>query len=331
MSRVRLGMIGLNTQGKEHLAAALRHPGVEVVALCDSDEGRLGEAAALVRPGVSRCGDFTTLLESGLVDAAIVAVPHDLHYDITRAAARHGVHLLKEKPLGRTLREAQAIAATARQGGIVLQTGVQRRHHATYDRLREHLRKRGEQVQSVHVDLTVRGDTVNGVVRPSGWRGDYGRSGGGIVIDLGYHAVDLVQQLLGPLNLVSVLMWDRGMPTPAGVIENQAAITAVAGRAWVRIHVGRTGEKRESVVIDCESGRYRASRNEVTFNSDVILKGEASWEQSQYEQIDAFIAAIRTGALAEATLDDQVPVIRFIEKCYAEARLLGVIGEARGA
>jgi len=178
--------------------------------------------------------------------------------------------------------------------------------------------------------MTVKGDMVDGIVRPSGWRGDYGRSGGGIVIDLGYHAVDLVQHLLGPLDLVSVLMWDQGMPTPAGIIENQAAITAMAGRAWVRIHVGRTGEKRESVVIDCENGRYRASRNEVMFNSETILQSDASWEQTQYEQIDAFIAAIRTGAPTEASIDDQVPVIRFIEKCYAKARLIGAIGGVAG-
>jgi predicted dehydrogenase len=183
----------------------------------------------------------------------------------------------------------------------------------------------------MHIEMTVKGDTVDGVVRPSGWRADYDRSGGGIVIDLGYHAVDLAQHLLGPLDLVSVLMWNRGMPTPAGVVENQAAITAVAGRTWVRIHVGRTGEKLESVVIDCDSGRYRATRNEVTFKSEVIFQGDASWEQTQYEQIEVFVAAIRTGVLAEASIDDQVPVIRFIEKCYAAARLTAVIGEARAS
>jgi predicted dehydrogenase len=331
MHRVRMGIIGLNTQGREHLAAALRHPGVEIVALCDTDEGRLREAATLVGPNVTYFKDFGALLESGVVEAVVVAVPHHLHCDITRAAARRGVHLLKEKPLGRTLQEAQAIAAEARHGGIVLQTGVQRRHHATYERLRKHLQDRQERVQTMHIEMTVKGDTVDGVVRPSGWRADYDRSGGGIVIDLGYHAVDLAQHLLGPLDLVSVLMWNRGMPTPAGVVENQAAITAVAGRTWVRIHVGRTGEKLESVVIDCDSGRYRATRNEVTFKSEVIFQGDASWEQTQYEQIEVFVAAIRTGVLAEASIDDQVPVIRFIEKCYAAARLTAVIGEARAS
>jgi hypothetical protein len=69
----------------------------------------------------------------------------------------------------------------------------------------------------------------------------------------------------------------------------------------------------------------------VTFKSEVIFQGDASWEQTQYEQIEVFVAAIRTGVLAEASIDDQVPVIRFIEKCYAAARLTAVIGEARAS
>lgn len=327
MPPVRVGIIGLSAQGQEHLSAALRHPDIEVAALCDLDAERM--SASAVRAGAHvRCfTNYRELLQSGHVEAAIVAVPHDLHYDITVAASRHRVHLLKEKPIGRSLHEAQSIAALARQSGIVLQTGVQRRHHATYEALGQRLRERHERIRSAHVEMTVVGSRVNGAVRASGWRGDYGRSGGGIVIDLGYHAVDLAQHLLGPLDLVSVLMWDRGALAPAGVVENQAAITAVAGRAWVRIHVGRTGEKRESVVIDCESGRYRADRHEVTWNSRRIATADANWEQTQHGQIDAFISAVRGGHLREASVDDQVPVIRFIEECYAKARMTGAIGE----
>jgi len=328
MRRLRLGIIGLNTQGQEHLAAALRHPAVDVTAVCDADSAKVVATAMRLGPNVATFSDFASLFDSGVVDAVIVAVPHDLHFEITQVAARHRVHLLKEKPIGRNLREAQAIAGIARRAGIVLQTGVQRRRHVTYEILREHLRERRNRVISASVEMTVKGDVVDGVVRPSGWRGDYVRSGGGIIIDLGYHAIDLVQYLLGPLDLVSATLWDRGVPTPAGIVENQAAIIGVAGRAWFRIHIGRTGEKRESVVIDCEDGRYEATRASVAFDGETIGRGDAGWEKAQFDQIDTFVKAICGGGAPEPDVDGQVPVIRLIEACYAESRLAGVVGDA---
>jgi predicted dehydrogenase len=324
---LRVGIIGLSTQGREHLAAALKHPAVKVVALCDRDSKCLETASSAVEGDVLRFDCAERLFESGAIDAAIVAVPHDHHREIVRVAASSRVHLLKEKPLGRTLREAQQIAAVARSAGILLQTGVQRRHHATYDALKQRLVLQRSRIRSAYVSMTIKVDGDPSKAQPAGWRDQYGRSGGGAVIDLGYHAVDLAQHLVGPLELVSVLMCGRGAPTPAETVEHQAAITATAGRTWVRINVGRAVVKEECVVIDCEAGVYRADRSSVTLNGDEIVRADPGWAKTQYEQIDAFVSAIRTGTLEDAHVSDQVPVIRFIESCYAKARLASAIGE----
>lgn len=141
-----MGVIGLNNQGKDHVEAILRSENAVLAAVCDT---QISFRDAYDVPFFSTMDE---LLRSGLVDGVVIALPHDLHEGALRLAAAHGVHVLKEKPLARTLEEAhRVLQATARS--IVIHTGVQRRHHLTYAALREHLH--GKHVISSSLDMMV--------------------------------------------------------------------------------------------------------------------------------------------------------------------------------
>jgi predicted dehydrogenase len=123
MGRVRVGVIGAGWWAtRSHLASLCAYERADVVALVDPDRERL-EAAAR-RYAIGRTfSDHRPLLDAGLVDAVVVAVPHALHYPIARDALAAGVHVLVEKPLVLRSSEAADLIARARAAGCHLVVG----------------------------------------------------------------------------------------------------------------------------------------------------------------------------------------------------------------
>ncbi|GAB4200702.1 MAG: hypothetical protein OHK0013_12020 [Sandaracinaceae bacterium] len=176
-AKLRLGIAGLHNQGREHVAATLDHPRFVLSAVADPDEGELSWARSAVGAHLHLHRDAVGMIASGEIDAAVVALPHDLHAAVVDAAARYGVHLLKEKPLARSLREAITMSSRMRAAGRVLCTGVQRRHHATYVQLREALRD--TRVTSASIEMVVVPSGSGGTARlPAGDKMSFGPAAG---------------------------------------------------------------------------------------------------------------------------------------------------------
>lgn len=99
----------------------------QIVGVVDLDAGRAGEVAA--RCGTVSCADLEALLSAG-VEALSIAVPTPSHYAVARGALEHGVHVLVEKPMTRTVREADDLIRLAREKGLILQVGHIERFNA---------------------------------------------------------------------------------------------------------------------------------------------------------------------------------------------------------
>ena len=323
---LRLAVVGLHNQGQEHLVAALACADVRVVALCDVSDDELDRAAMLVGGEVHRHHDLAATVADAEVDALVVALPHDLHVLAVEQCAAAGKHLLKEKPLGRTLSEAQSLATLARKAGIVLHTGVQRRHHATYERLRSLIV--GERVVSADVRMQIVSTVRTADARPT-WRADASRTGGGVLIDLGYHGVDLAHYLLGPLEPVSCVMSRDGVPCSPPTVESDAAVWAMAGSSWVRFAFGRGDRKLERVAVQTERSLFVADRARVWSvtsegATETLFEAAGAWQATMRAQLESFVAAVRRHESAPNDLSDQVPTMRFLERCYAHARVEGL-------
>ena len=324
---IRLGIVGLHNQGREHLFAARAHPRFELRAVADTDPEELQRAVTAVGRSLNTYPDASSLLASGEVDAAVIALPHHLHPEVVRWAAERGIHLLKEKPLGRNLREAIVMSELMRDAGRVLHTGVQRRHHLTYQQLRAHLA--GRTVTSASIDMMVVPSRSTGAAASPGWRRHRELAGGGVLLDLGYHAVDLAQFLMGPLELLTCTLAVAGRAASVEDVEDQASVWARVGRAYVHLQVGRGTEKRERVVIDCDEGRLEADREKCIFlphggTPRLVADSPRAWDVTMVEQLDSFAAAIELRVAAPNDLDTQLPALRLLEDCYARAALDGV-------
>jgi predicted dehydrogenase len=196
---LRLGVVGLHNQGRDYLEvlatarAFAGEPvqGVRLTAVCDNDAAELEAVERdefALGPEVTRHADVEKAFADPEVDAWIVAVPHHLHRRMVDLAVLYRKALLKEKPLGRTLTEAQRLVSNMRGAGLVLHTGVQRRHHASYRALAEALV--GQRVVSARLVMTVRARPAQSsppAEAPMDWRQSYDQAGGGVLVDLGYH------------------------------------------------------------------------------------------------------------------------------------------------
>jgi predicted dehydrogenase len=200
---VRVGVIGTGI-GRTHLSGYKKTaPDAEVLAICDIDVPR-GQAAC-AEFAVPRFYDhYQKILADPEIDAVSVCVPNYLHAEIAVAALEAGKHVLCEKPLADTLANARRIAdaaesATARGQKFLL--GMNNRFNG------------GTQAIKKFVDAGTLGNVYyakcgwirrNGIPGLGGWFTTKEKSGGGPLIDIGVHALDLCLYLMGSPSPVAV-------------------------------------------------------------------------------------------------------------------------------
>jgi len=331
---LRLAVVGVNNQGRDHIKAIAATPGVELVALVDKNESLVRQIMQDNAWGtrVRVITDLDRAFAAPDIHAFIVALPHHLHLETVQLAAEHGKHLLKEKPLARSLREGHAMVAAAHKAGIVLHTGVQRRHHRTYCELRDQLH--GQEILSVDLEMRVVAQRNRGDEPPATWRDDHDLAGGGVLIDLGYHGIDLLHFLLGPMEVLSCSTWTDGRPTRTDRVEANARVFARAGTAHVHMVFGRGTQKVERLRVGTRQGLYEADRERVTFQpcegpTECLVESPRAWDSTSVEQLASLIRAIRGERSQADPLSEQTPTLRFIDQCYASRRAEGLSGRER--
>ena len=119
MKQCRVAVIGVGYLGQFHAEKFSKLPNAELVAVCDADSKRADEIAAKLQ--VSAYYDYHELI--GKVDAVSIVVPTSLHHEVTHFFLRNKVHVLLEKPITRTVSEADDLINTARDNQVILQIG----------------------------------------------------------------------------------------------------------------------------------------------------------------------------------------------------------------
>jgi predicted dehydrogenase len=315
-----LGLVGLANQGKEHLNAMPRCTRARFVAVCDSNEALRAEVTA-AHPSLRAYATVEELVADPEVRGIVLALPHHVYPTCWGVLASSGKHLLKEKPLGRTLDEARLFVEEMARGGALFLTAIQRREHPSYVRLREllsELRQQGARVHGLEASLFLGFPPGRGA---QGWRGAFDSAGGGVLLDAGYHLVDLAHFLLGSLDLLAASLWCGVEPARPEDLEDAAVIHARGGDAWVRLAFGVGGVKQERVVLDTSLGMLEADREGVWRDGHEVFRCARDWQQAMADQLDHFADAVQRGERNEPVVWDQLPAMAFIERAYGLARL----------
>lgn len=131
MKKLRTAVIGVGYMGKFHAEKFAASADAELVAVVDADAARAKAVASAL--GCGHEPDYRALLAR--LDAVCVAVPTEKHHAVVRDCLEAGVHVLVEKPLSRTLEEADALLELARARGLVLQVGHLQRFNPAFQAL----------------------------------------------------------------------------------------------------------------------------------------------------------------------------------------------------
>ncbi len=195
---VRIGVVGLGGMGRRH-ASNMAASGADVVAGADvvpDVRERFGEEF-----DVPTYEEFETMYAEAELDAVVVTTPNTFHEPAAVGALEAGHHVLCEKPLADDLAAAERIADAADESSGFLMTGFHNRF-TTSVRLFEGLRAEGRFGELRHVEANyVRRRGIPGV---GSWFTDRELAGGGALIDLGVHAIDLSLHLLDYPEVVEV-------------------------------------------------------------------------------------------------------------------------------
>ena len=125
-NRVVVGVIGSGRQGLSDMKSAMRHPDVDVAAICDVYQPNLAKGVALA-PSAQQYGDFRRVLERKDIDAVIVASPDHWHPLHAILACEAGKDVYVEKPISVAVAEGRKMVDAARKHGRIMQVGTQQR------------------------------------------------------------------------------------------------------------------------------------------------------------------------------------------------------------
>ena len=200
MRKIRLGIIGVGNMGSGHARSVLegKCPDFELVAVADTNPERLAWARENLSGALETFPDAAAMLDSGLVEACIIAVPHYDHPALAIQCMEKGVHVMVEKPAGvYTAQVREMNEAAARHPEVVFGMMFNQRTNCVYRKLRE----------LVHSGQYGRMRRVNWIVthwyRPqcyydSGdWRATWAGEGGGVLLNQCPHQLDLWQWICG--------------------------------------------------------------------------------------------------------------------------------------
>ena len=195
---MRVGIVGVGRMGVEHLKSFALVPGVDVVAVSDVSTERAHQVAGA--HGIERVHeDVEALVASEDVDAVDVVVPPGEVLEIVQAACAHAKPVMCEKPLGVDAGQARAMLDAATAAGVAHALCHQRRYDPVHRYVRD-LVGEGFVGAPRLVDVRVMTDFGAGAAGRAGWIGD-GQAGGGMLMQLLSHYVDLLHFTFGDLSL----------------------------------------------------------------------------------------------------------------------------------
>lgn len=344
MKKIRVAIIGTGGISNLHMAGYKALENVEVVAVCDINKERAQMYAKKYNiPNVFT--DYNEMLKMDEIDAVSVTTWNDSHAPASIAALKAGKHVLCEKPLALNAAEAQEMVNVAKEAGKLLMVGFCRRFGENAKALKKFIDDG---------DLGRIYYAKTGCLRrwgnPGGWFSDKKRSGGGPVIDLGVHIMDLVRYLSGKPEAVSVSAstFNRiGIkPNVKGISKYNAAdyneyndvedcatafirfdngLTLFFETSWVQnikedqLYLQLYGDKA-GAQMEPDLELYENKGDYLTVVKPALDANLSGFEHNFVEEIRHFIDCVGNGTPCINPGEDGVEVMKILDAIYESAR-----------
>lgn len=198
MKKIRLGIIGVGNMGSGHLKNVIdgKCPKVEVTAVADIDPQKLENAQKKLE-GLVCFDNAEKMLDSGLIDAALIAVPHYDHPTYAIECFKRGIHVLTEKPAGVYARQVREMNEAADKAGVKFGIMFNQRTDPIYRKAREIVQSGALGKPKRLVWIITNWYRTQAYYDSGSWRATWNGEGGGVLLNQAPHNLDLWQWIFG--------------------------------------------------------------------------------------------------------------------------------------
>ncbi len=318
MDRIKLGIIGFGNIGNQHTGDLLKGhcPKVDLVAVCDLKEERRKAAEEKI-PGVTTFAKAEDMLDSGLINACLICVPHYDHPTYAIACMERGIHVLVEKPAGVYTKQVLEMNAVAdKHPEVVYGMMFNQRTNCIYRKMHElvHSGKYGEIRRTNWI--------ITNWYRPQAyydsgdWRATWSGEGGGVLLNQCPHQLDMWQWICGmPVKVDAKLHYGKWHD-----IEVEDDVTA-----YVEYANGATGVFITTTGDACGSNRFEIQLDKaklVAENNELKIMEFEMTEQEFSKTNTAPFGQIKTVEI-DPELDGANPQHKGVINAWADAILMG--------
>ncbi|CAH1000441.1 1,5-anhydro-D-fructose reductase [Neolewinella maritima] len=323
---VRFGIVGFGWVARDYMLPALRkHPSAELVAVVSIRE----EDFNGLPPEIGTYTTVQAMLGAGPLDAVYVASPNHLHAEHVAACAAAGVDILCEKPLAHTYAAAAELVRTVRAADSYFATAFDQRHHPAH-------RLMQSWVASGRLGTITQARLDYACWLPAGWsannwRIDRKRAGGGAIIDLAPHGLDLLELLVGQ-PIEQLQLYQQRVVQDYEVDDGGVLIAKFGGGALGVHSVGYNRPEtlprrrleligtRGMLLAENTMGQDPGGRLTFLAADPGAAPQEVSFDQTTspfYLQLDAFLRDRRGGVNLVRTLDDDIRLAKLLDDALA--------------
>jgi len=297
MEQVRIGVIGCGGMGQGHIKLIKELNEARLTAVSDVDEETAKKVGEENR--VPFFSDYQRLIESGLCDAVLIATPHYFHHEIGIAAFQAGLHVLSEKPITVTVKDADRFLKAAEESGKVFSVMYQQRTLPEVRLARKIIEsgRLGEVWRTLMVNPHYRSQAY---YESAGWRGTWLGEGGGVTINQAPHGIDLFL-LLGGLP-VQVTAKTRTRMHKIEVEDEVCALLEYENGAWGYYYTSTCEAPQTSYMEICgDCGKLVLTDNAIKFYaikpaiSKHNLSSQSMWEMPEVMEERPDIPPVESG------------------------------------
>ncbi len=345
MSKLKVGIIGTGNIAQQHANSYKNLENVEITACCDLSLERATKFAE--KNGIAEVyASYDEMLQKADIDAVSVTTWNNAHMPATIAALNAGKHVLVEKPMAMNAQEGRMMKEAAERNGKLLMVGFVRRFDVKTELAKEYI-DRGDLGDIYYVKTKC----VRRCGNPLGWFADKSLSGGGPLIDLGVHMIDMARYLMGKPKAVSVYgvtankigpMEDmrhhyRYLAHSAGTgkcdVEDFAtAIVRFDNGAALHVevsfsaHVAKTSEltldimgEKGGLSVEPDLGYYSTKNNILVDEIPRISLSSDMFSSNFAIEIAHFVDCIQNGTPCRNTPDDGIALMEILDAIYKSA------------
>ncbi len=321
MDKVKLGIIGLGYIGKVHLRHCLQTENIDVVAVSDLSKRALRNAK---EAGVGKTfTDYKQLLKEPDVEAVIISLPTHLHLPCAKQAAEAQKHIFMEKPIAVNSDEAKEIIAAADKNSVKLMVGYPLRFNEKFGELRARAEKGllgdVEVAYATYISsgpFFHRADGHSPVPVPEWWWNKE-LTGGGALVDLGSHIINLMRWFFGEVTDIKCQLNYRFNldfeDSAVCLAKFDSGTKVVMTVGWfLQGYVLRT---EFFGTVNHELVEHRPG-NILLTAAQMLTKGRSKFHQAHFEELKYFADCLLTDSTPSPSGDDGLKDIEAIEKAY---------------